>query len=465
MRLMWFVWPLTLLAQSPIRPTVGPIDTGRAVARRDTTLSNGVRVTMAHVGRSAKVLVRVVLSTGAEPGIACGLTEVVAHALDVGNMEGAGRRVADSVAHMGGAFAISARPERIDVSAEVLSAFAAPMVELIAGVVRAPPLEEAAQPAQLRALALALGAPGSADTTGLWVLRGALFPGGEFGSACSASDRVTAYGVADVDRYYRSRVGPRTIRVVVVGRFDERAVVRAVARDFGDWREATEAAAAPARPGAAQPGSGRAPSLIVVHRPGAKEAAIIVGAAIPGFSDSGAVAMRVADGILGANVVSRITMNIREAKGYAYSPGSVITTAPSGVAYWTEVADVGAGVTWPALREILGEIARLGAEEPDTSEVQGAQRYLLGRALVETATRSGWADEDELEMRVPGGRQAPRGGGRRVLDVTGADVRRVIGTYLAPEQLTVVIVGDTTALAAQMPAIREAASRLRSARS
>jgi hypothetical protein len=390
--------PVTLLAQ-PARPTVGPIDTGRTVFRIDTMLPNGLRITLAHVGRSPKALVRVVLSN------ACGL-----------DITSSG----DSVGHMGGSLTVSSLPERIDVSADVLRDFVAPTIALIAPRVRTARFDSTST----------AGTSVSADAVGMRALRDAFTSHPRAASGCLP-------------------VGPSRTRVLVAGIFSDRAALNAITRAFGDWPDdSVEMLAHPD-----QAATLKRPALIVIHRPGAKQSALLVGSLVPEPANPDYAPLRVADAILGANVVSRITMNIREAKGYAYAPTSILTTAPSGTSTWVEIADVSTGVTAPALHEILAEISRLGAEEPAATEVEGAQRYLLGRFLVETATRTGWSDVNDLPSAASDT--------RRLVGVTASDVRRSVATWLAPSRLTIVVVGDTTALGDQMAAIHSMADRIR----
>ena len=58
------------------------------------------------------------------------------------------------------------------------------------------------------------------------------------------------------------------------------------------------------------------------------------------------VPLEVTNYLLGGSFHSRITMNIREAKGYTYSPFSMISSRPKD-AFWAEVADVTTNVTGP----------------------------------------------------------------------------------------------------------------------
>ena len=66
---------------------------------------------------------------------------------------------------------------------------------------------------------------------------------------------------------------------------------------------------------------------------------------VPDPSDPDWIAFNVMDSLLGGSFGSRITTNIREQKGYAYSPSSSVD-ANVRTAHWVEVADVtGAGDT------------------------------------------------------------------------------------------------------------------------
>ena len=87
----------------------------------------------------------------------------------------------------------------------------------------------------------------------------------------------------------------------------------------------------------AQPVTGRA--VHVVDRPGAPQSTIYVGLPTIDPSHEDYIALQVANTLLGGSFGSRITSNIREDKGYTYSPTSTLSTRYRD-AYWAEVADV-----------------------------------------------------------------------------------------------------------------------------
>ena len=92
--------------------------------------------------------------------------------------------------------------------------------------------------------------------------------------------------------------------------------------------------------------------------------------------------------LLGGYFSSRITTNIREQKGYTYSPFSQISWR-HGDAYWAEQADVTTAVTGASLKEILGEIDRLQAEAPGADELKAVQAYIAGTFVLRNSTRGG----------------------------------------------------------------------------
>jgi zinc protease len=440
--------PLTLAAQgapAPPRPSVGALAPAPALVSVRTSLPNGVRlVTLAH-GRTPKALIQVVVETGAEVADQCRLTRVLAEVFRSGTATLAGSALTDSITHMGGALIVAPRPEGIELTLEVLSPYTVPAIELLGHIVRAPRLDTVTTSMADQAVA-ERGPRARSDVSAVAeeTFRGALFPAGEFGRSCAEGSTV-AYTPSEIRRFYMARATGRRTTVYVVGSFSRGAVAAAVARGFGGLARGEEGASG------AEAGAAPAPSLEIVQRPGAKQVALIVGERVPGPSDSDYTRLRVANAMLGGSLISRITVNIREAHGYAYAPASEIVATPSGQAYWAEATNVAAPVAWPALREIVKEIARLGAETPGDSELVGTQRYVLGRTLVTRATRAGALEALE----------AADARDQQLVAVTPADVQRVVGAYIPPRDLTIVVAGDTTAMGGQIADLRRGVAALR----
>jgi predicted Zn-dependent peptidase len=151
---------------------------------------------------------------------------------------------------------------------------------------------------------------------------------------------------------------------------------------------------------------------------------------------------------------SRVTTNIREAKGYTYSPGSG-TTFNAGEALWSLNADVTTDVTGPALKEIFYEIRRLQTEAPATAEAAGIQTYRTGTFVLANASAEGLigtlATRDLhglpanwLESYIPS-----------VLAITPAQIQAAAREGIPLEKMTLVVVGDIAKITPQLKALPE----------
>src|SRR5262249_17884923 len=141
--------------------------------------------------------------------------------------------------------------------------------------------------------------------------------------------------------------------------------------------------------------------------------------------------------------------NIREDKGYTYSPRSAIQPF-FGTGAWSEQADIKTDVTGAALVEILKEIHRLAATPPPADELAGVPRDVIGNFVLQMATIPGILAELQLVdlYGLPDDYLAKYV--ERVQAVTPADVRRMTKTYIEPSRMSLVVVGDKAAMQKQL---------------
>jgi predicted Zn-dependent peptidase len=161
------------------------------------------------------------------------------------------------------------------------------------------------------------------------------------------------------------------------------------------------------------------------------------------------VALQVTDALLGGAFGSRITSNIREQKGYTYSPGSTVSAHP-GQASWVETADVTTNVTGESLKEIFYEIQRLRKEPPPAAELRGIQNNLAGIFVVQNASRGGVIGRLVFVDQHGLGDQYLSTYVKQVMAVTPEEVRRIANDYLTPETMTLVVVGDVKTVKEQV---------------
>lgn len=253
---------------------------------------------------------------------------------------------------------------------------------------------------------------------------------------------VQGFTAAQVRSFYDANFGARRAHLYVAGVFDPAAMEAAIREAFGSWKAGTPASfAAPA------PKSARAIHLI--DRPGAVQSTIVLGLPVVDPSKPDYVPLLVANNLLGGYFSSRITSNIREAKGYTYSPFSQVSVRYRD-AYWAQNADVTTNVTGPSLKEIFFEIDRLRREPPTADEMKAVQNYMAGVFVLQNSSRAGiigqleFVDlhglpEDYLSSYV-----------RRVYAVTPQDVQRMAQKYIQDDRTTIVVVGDKKVIEKQV---------------
>jgi zinc protease len=176
---------------------------------------------------------------------------------------------------------------------------------------------------------------------------------------------------------------------------------------------------------------------------------LYVGLPVAGPTSPDNVRLIVSNALLGGSFASRITANIREQKGYTYSPRSQVSSRYHD-AYWVEVADVTTKDTGASLKEIFGEISRLQREAPGVQELKGIQSYLSGVFVIQNSTRQALIGQLRFVDLQGLGEDYLKTYVQRVNAVTPDEVRDTTGKYIKPELMTIVVVGDKAKVSEQL---------------
>jgi zinc protease len=283
---------------------------------------------------------------------------------------------------------------------------------------------------------------GQPQQVALQKFRSVLYGDHPTGRVFPTEDMIKGFTLEQVRQFYASTYGAGRSRLYVVGRFDAGAVEASIRKAFATWAKGTAA-----NPPAASPKSSRA--LYLIDRPGAPQSTIVLGVPAIDPSKEDFVALTVMDALLGGAFASRITKNIREDKGYTYSPYSELSTRYRDT-YWAENADVTTAQTGASLKEIFAEIDRLQSAPPSPEELSGIQNYLAGTYVLQNSSRGGITAQ--LQYIDLHGLPATYANTyvKQVMAVTPQKVMEVAKKYLSDEQATIVVVGDAKAIEEQL---------------
>lgn len=302
---------------------------------------------------------------------------------------GTGRRDATGIAEAlqahGGELSVSTDPDRLLFSTTLLTEGLAPVLGVLAEL-----LTDATYPADLVAaerarvaerISIARSQPGIIARTALAARRYGAHP---YAEQLPAAELVDAVRSQALRKLHRDRVLPAGSTLVLVGDLDPAAAVDTVAASLAGWTGEGTAVAAPPVP---QPVPG---PLQVVDRPGAVQSNVRLGGPAPGRTDPDLPAVRLANMVYGGYFSSRLVENIRERRGYSYSPRSAVDHLAAASSFLVE-ADVATEVTGPAFLETWYELGRMALAPVSADELDAARRYVLGSMALSTATHAGLA--------------------------------------------------------------------------
>ena len=434
-----------VLAQKQTPPPGGPPKAFNVPEHESYSLPNGMHITLVPYGNLPKVgvLLDVHAGTANQPADAPGLADLTAELLKEGTTSRTAKQVAEEAANMGGTLEVEIDADQTRIVSDVLSEFGPQAAKLIADVAEHPLFPESELPRlkkdALRQLAIAMSRP---QDIARERFRKILYPNHPYGIVLPTEEGIGKTTVAGIKEFYADNFGAKRAYLYVAGRFDSAELKKAIAESFGAWSP------------------GPAPSEHIPHpkprhvldltdRPGAAQSTLRIGLPVPGPNSPDAIPLDVTNALLGGSFGSRIVANLREQKGYTYSPRSSISTRYHD-AYWVEAADVTTQYTGPSLKEIFAEVTRLQNEPPSEAELKGIETYLSGFFVIQNSSRSALVNQlDDVDFQGLGDDYL-KNWVQNVNAVTPEKVQQMTRQYIKPEEMTIVIVGDKSKIADQI---------------
>jgi zinc protease len=241
----------------------------------------------------------------------------------------------------------------------------------------------------------------------------------------------------DLARFHSTWFKPNNATLVVVGDTSMAAIRPLVERLFGGWRQGEvpekNLATVEHRP---------QPEVYLIDRPGSIQSVILAGHVAPRRSGELEPALQAVNDVLGGGFVSRLNMNLREDKGWAYGAGSFVFDA-RGQRAWLAYAPVQADQTGAAMTEVSGELAGILGGTPITdAELARVKkdRVLSLPGSWETTNAVGNAIEEMVRFELPADYWSQYPGELAALDRAG--VQRAAADLVRPGHLVWLVVGD-----------------------
>ncbi|MBI5507177.1 MAG: insulinase family protein [Deltaproteobacteria bacterium] len=407
-------------------------------------LNNGLTLLTLERRRLPIASAAIVIKSGAgeDPAALPGLAGFLAEALRAGTESRTADEIADELETRGATLAVSVDQDAMTLSFTTLTENFDAVLAVVADLLMHPAFKpEELERVRRKRLAALRQEQDDPSRIASRVFRAVLYGGHPYGhTALGKLEAITKLGRADLERFYAAHLRPANAALVIVGPYTGAEAGAKAEAQLGAWR---------GRPGVTAPPPAAVdgtPQIAVVDRPGAPQSEIRVGHLGLSRSHPDYFPVMMCNAILGGVFNSRINMNLREEKGITYG-------AFSSFELWRSrgVFGVGAGIvtkaTATAVAEVIREIARMRDTDVGADELAGAkERYALSLPSSFENVNAIAGNIASLYLH-----DLPldyfRTVAAEIRKVTVADVRRVAQAHLRPAQLSVVVVGDATAVA------------------
>ena len=266
---------------------------------------------------------------------------------------------------------------------------------------------------------------------------------------------VAAITRADLVKFYGKFYRPNNATLVVVGDVSKEDVMKRLEKRFGSWKAGEKvSAAAPKSAEFANPG------IYIIDKPGAAQSELRIGHVGVERNHPDYIPILVMNHILGGQFSARVNLNLREDKGYTYGARTSFSFR-KGAGPFTASAGVQTAVTKESVMEFMKEIKGIqGAIPVSKAELEYSKQSLIRRfpRQVETVGQMtgqlsslyvyGLSDDYANDYL------------KKIAAVSLDDVKRVANTYLKPDKMAIVVVGDKATIAARLSEIDGWGSRI-----
>lgn len=430
---------VAIRAQQTTPPPPGPARPLNLPKITERQLPNGLTVILAPLPNVPKVTAQLTVRVGqsADRDKHPGISQLAAGVANEGTETRSSLQLKEELRAIGGSLNLGTDQDATYLTASSLAEFSPQLFDLMNDVIQHPSYPEGeVKLAKENAIQGIRAGRANPNFLANERFQKAVFGNHPYGFVVADEKSINALTRDDLKQFAATYYAPNNSFLVVVGDFNADAIFGQIEKAFGSWK--THPVPQEQLP---QLPSREKRQIYFVNRPGSVQSAIYIGNASIPRKDKDYFAIRTANTIFGGSFYSRLTRNIREAKGYTYSPFSGSNTQAIAGSFVTG-AFVRNEVTGVTLLEMFYELDRMRVAPVTDEELAAAKSYSTGNFSVELASQAGLAGRistvylyelpknfiDDFRPKIDG--------------LTTADIQRAAAKYFDTYHAAVVIVGD-----------------------
>ena len=417
------------------------------------TLNNGLKVLLVERHSLPVVTARFVVDAGAmrEPAEKNGLAVLTGDLLSEGAKGLSGAQIFEKMGDLGAQFGTLGDNHQAYVAVTSLSNVFPQALALAASTLTDPTFSQSDFD-RIRAQAIASYQRSQSTVEGIAgrVFNAAIYDPSIAYSRPSAgtASSLQALTREDVINWHKSMYSPKNTTLILIGDLTPASARDVAEKAIGSWNTPTPAL----QPfmGKAQMAAGN--RVILVDRPGSVQSMIYVGQPTVGYENNDMLKLVAASRVLGGGFSSRVNMNLREKHGWSYNAFAVYNPLKGTGAFYI-VSAIRTNATDSALAESVKEFRRLASEPVPATELSDQLTNVVSSFPSSVQTVQGLMSRltNVVIFGLPLDYYSTYR--ERLAAVTSADVSSIGSSYLKPDALTIVAVGDLKTIEAPIRAL------------
>jgi zinc protease len=426
-------------AQAAKLPKGGPDPRLSLPQIEKTKLSNGLEVWMVEQRELPVIAMNLVLKTGQvnEPDGKTGVAGMTTSLIDDGTKKRSAVEIANELQAIGANMGAGGSWDATTASMQTLTKNLDKALDIFSDVIQNPTFPasefESLKQRQMIGLRVQKSNPNAISNT---VYNKVLYGNHPYGRD-NTEATLKAISRDDVVSYYASTFKPNNGVMIVVGDYDRATMKSKLEAAFSGWKPGDVTTRS--LPSTSQLSS---TGIYIVDRPNSAQSIVSVGQVGIDRANPDYFPVVVMNSILGGAITSRISMNLREDKGYTYGAGSGFQFR-RGAGPFRAGGDMQTAVTKESVWELMKELKGIRGDIPITQKELDYNKQSLIRRFPSGFETVG-AMSNQLANLVVYGLPDTYFNDYigKVNAVTIDDVNRVANKYLDPSRMAIVIVGD-----------------------
>lgn len=428
-------------AQAAKLPKAGPNPKLALPPIEKARLSNGLEVWMVKHSELPIVSMNMVFKTGAaaEPKGKDGVANMAATLIDDGTKTRSAEEITNQLQSIGANIGANSGWDSTNVTLQTVTANLDKALDIYADVITNPvfPSKET-EGLRGRSLVGLQQQKSNANIIGNIAYARVLYGDHPYGRQLNGNEKtIKDISRDDVVSFYDKVYRPNNAVLIVVGDAARATLIPKLEKAFGGWKSGDVLTSTV--PSAASMGK---TGIYLVDRPGSAQSVVSIGQVGIDRANPDYFPVVVMNAVLGGGITSRISMNLRENKGYTYGAGSNWAFR-KGAGPFAAGGDMQTAVTKEAVWEVMKELQDVRSGRPITQKELDYNKQSLIRRYPAGFETVG-AISNQLSNLVVYGLPDTYFNDYigKVNAVTLDDVNRVATKYLDPDKMAIVIVGD-----------------------